>query len=104
MGRGGHLSFIGTLPEALNFFTVRRLGEVFDRLDELAAERWRAKFEQTVGAASNLPPAAIASSDLRPPSLRHRHGSDLFTIVAKLWLIGHQGAILVDRNVELSNR
>ena len=101
MGRGGHVTFIGTLPEALNFFTVRRLGEVFDRLDELGAERWRAKFEQTVGGASNLPPVATAGSDLRPPSLRHRHGSDLFTIVAKLRLIGHQGAILVDRNTRL---
>ena len=75
--------------------------KVFDRLDELGAERWRAKFKQTVGAASNLPPAATAGSDLRPPSLRHRHAPDLFTIVAKLRLIGHQGAILVDRNTRL---
>jgi ABC-type multidrug transport system ATPase subunit len=101
MGRGGYLTFIGTLPEILDFFKMRRLGEVFDRVDELGAERCQAKFERTVGAASNLPPAATARSDRRPPNLRHRHRPDLFTILAKLRLIRHQGAILIDRNTKL---
>ena len=63
MGRGGHPTFIGAFPEVLDFFAVRRLGEVFNRMDELGAESWRARFEQTVGATANLPPAAIARPD-----------------------------------------
>ena len=60
MGRGGQPTFIGASPEVLDFFAVRRLGEVFNRMDELGAESWRARFEPTAGATANLPPAAIA--------------------------------------------
>ncbi|HWZ73046.1 MAG TPA: ATP-binding cassette domain-containing protein, partial [Casimicrobiaceae bacterium] len=84
MGRGGQPTFIGTFPEVLDFFAVRRLGEVFNRMDELGAESWRARFEQTVGATANLPPAAIA----RPGRQRanpHRHrGPPLAATLVKL--------------------
>ena len=50
MGRGGQPTFVGAPSEVLDFFAVHRLGEVFDRTDELGAEHWRARFEETVGA------------------------------------------------------
>ena len=58
MGRGGQPTFVGAPSEVLDFFAVHRLGEVFDRTDELGAECWRAKFEETIGATINLPTAA----------------------------------------------
>ena len=48
MGRGGQPTFVGTPSEVLEFFAVRRLGDVFDRTDELGATCWRAMFEATV--------------------------------------------------------
>ena len=73
MGRGGQPTFVGAPSEVLEFFAVHRLGEVFDRTDELGAECWRARFEATVGATINLPTAAesqrqrSASSVAAPP-------------------------------------
>ena len=37
MGRGGQPTFVGAPSEVLEFFSVRRLGEVFDRTEELGA-------------------------------------------------------------------
>ena len=50
--------------EVLDFFAVHRLGEVFNRMDELGAEYWRARFEATIGASVNyrLPPNRAATS------------------------------------------
>ena len=43
MGRGGQPTFVGAPSEVLEFFSVHRLGEVFDRTDELGARCWRAR-------------------------------------------------------------
>ena len=56
MGRGGQPTFIGAPSEVLNFFSVRRLGEVFYRTDEFGAECWRARFEATANALIWEPP------------------------------------------------
>ena len=61
MGRGGQPTFVGAPSEVLEFFSVHRLGEVFDRTDELGAECWRARFEATISATINLPTAAEVS-------------------------------------------
>lgn len=53
MGRGGKLTFIGTPSEVLDFFSARRLGEVFNRMDEPGAEHWRTRFEATVSGATD---------------------------------------------------
>jgi ABC-type multidrug transport system ATPase subunit len=42
MGPGGQLTFGGAPSEVLDFFGVHRLGEVFDRTEEVGAERCRA--------------------------------------------------------------
>ena len=65
MGRGGQPTFIGTYPEVLDFFAVRRLGEVFNRMDELGAESWRAN--------SSRPSARRQTC--RPRQLRAQTGS-----------------------------
>ena len=71
MGRGGQPTFVGAPSEALEFFSVHRLGEVFDRTDELGAGYWRARFEATIGTTINLPNAAEARGDARHPALQH---------------------------------
>ena len=101
MGRGGQPAFIGTFPEVLDFFAVRRLGEVFNCMDELGAESWRARFEQTVGAAANLPPAAIARPGRQRANPHRHHGSALAATLVKLRRIVGQGAILLHRNTKL---
>ena len=100
MGRGGQPAFIGTFPEVLDFFAVRRLGEVFNCMDELGAESWRARFEQTVGAAANLPPRSARPGRQRANPHRHQ-GSALAATLVKLRRIVGQGAILLHRNTKL---
>jgi ABC transport system ATP-binding/permease protein len=92
MGRCGHPTFIGAPTEALSFFAVRRLGEVFNRVDELGAEHWRARFEQTSGAEPS-PPSIAAPR----PGLRRSHEPGLVT----LRRIASQGTILLRRNTRL---
>ena len=101
MGRGGQPTFIGTFPEVLDFFAVSRLGEVFNLMDELGAESWRAKFEQTVGAIENLPPAAIAHNGRRRANPDRHYGPALAATLVKLRRIVGQGAILLHRNTKL---
>jgi len=101
MGRGGQPTFIGTFPEALDFFAVRRLGEVFNRMDELGAENWRARFEQTVGATANLPPTAIAHPGQQRSNPHRKHWPALAATFGKLRRIVGQGAILLHRNTKL---
>ena len=101
MGRGGQPTFIGTFPEVLDFFAVRRLGEVFNCMDELGAESWRVRFEQTVGATANLPAAAIARPGRQRASPHRHHGSALAATLVKLRRIVGQGAILLHRNTKL---
>jgi ABC-type multidrug transport system ATPase subunit len=59
MGGHGHPTFVGAPAEVLDFFAVRRLGEVFNRVDELGADHWRARFEQT--SVVERHPASIAA-------------------------------------------
>jgi len=101
MGRGGHPTFIGAFPEVLNFFAVRRLGEVFNRMDELGAESWRARFEQTIGATPNLLPAAITQPGPRRPIPQGHRGPTLAGTLMKFRRIIGQGAILLHRNTKL---
>jgi ABC-type multidrug transport system ATPase subunit len=71
MGRGGQPTFVGAPSEVLEFFSVRRLGEVFDRTDELGAECWRVRFEGIVDNQSSnhrrIPRLHSASSVATPP-------------------------------------
>lgn len=96
MGRGGQPTFVGTPSAALEFFDVRRLGEVFDRMDELGAECWRARFEQMAGRTPTR--AAAAPSRHRRPDPREPALSATLAILRR---IARQGRILLHRNTRL---
>jgi ABC transport system ATP-binding/permease protein len=97
MGRGGQPTFVGAPAEVLEFFSVHRLGEVFDRTDELGAACWRAKFEATIGATINLPTAAESHGYTRRPALQHPRDPAFVTVSRAM----RQAAILLHRNTVL---
>jgi ABC-type multidrug transport system ATPase subunit/ABC-type multidrug transport system permease subunit len=73
---GGKLAFVGKPSEALQYFRIDRLGDVYDRLAEQPAEHWQQAFlgsplykryvEERLPADTGPEPAAAA-----PPSGRH---------------------------------
>ena len=97
MGRGGQPTFIGAPSEVLEFFAVHRLGEVFERTDELGAECWRARFEATVSATINLPTAVESRDNTRRPALQRPHEPVFITLLR----VPRQAAILLHRNTIL---
>ena len=97
MGRGGQPTFIGAPSEVLDFFDVHRLGEVFDRTDELGAECWRAKFEATVSATVSLPAPVESRDNARRLALRRPRDPVLITLLRAM----RQAAILLHRNTTL---
>jgi len=97
MGRGGQPTFVGAPSEVLDFFSVHRLGEVFDRTEELGAECWRARFEGAVSATIDLPIAAESGGYARCPAWRHPRDSAFVT----LRRVMRQTAILLHRNTTL---
>src|SRR3954452_22224091 len=76
--------------EVLGFFAVRRLGEVFDSMDELGAECWRARFEAT----ADLPTAAASHDNTRRLALQRPRDPAFIT----LQRVVRQAAILIHRN------
>jgi len=46
LASGGRLAFVGSPPEALSYFGIRRLGDVYDQLSERQPEQWQAAFRQ----------------------------------------------------------
>jgi ABC transport system ATP-binding/permease protein len=97
MGRGGQPTFIGPPSEVLTFFAVHRLGRVFSRMDELGAEYWRSKFEETSGATVNLPTDAEPRAGTQHPDQPRPHEAMLIA----LRLSVYQGTILLHRNTRL---
>ena len=97
MGRGGQLTFVGLPSEVLEFFAVHRLGEVFNSIDELGPEYWRARFEESVGSMVNLPTAAQSRANPQRSDLQRHREPALVTLRG----IVRQGAILLHRNTKL---
>jgi ABC-type multidrug transport system ATPase subunit len=97
MGRGGQPTFVGTPSEVLDFFAVHRLGEVFNRTDEIGTEYLRARFEATAGATANLQTEA----ELRGNSRRRDPQRDREPVLVSLRRIARQAAILLHRNIRL---
>jgi ABC-type multidrug transport system ATPase subunit len=96
MGGTGHPTFFGAPCEALDFFEVHRLGEVFSRIDELGAECWRARFEKSVGTTIASPMVTESRTE-RPRPNTQRPRQPLATVENIL----RQGAILLHRNTLL---
>ena len=97
MGPGGQLTFGGAPSEVLDFFGVHRLGEVFDRTEELGAERCRARFEATLSASLDPLTPARSHGNANPPSFPQPRVSS-FVILRQ---VTRQAAILVERNIVL---
>ncbi len=97
MGRGGQPTFVGIPSDVLEFFAVHRLGEVFDRTEELGAECWRARFEAAVSATINLPTADEPHGYARGPAVQHGRDPAFVTLMR----IMRQTAILLHRNTTL---
>jgi ABC-type multidrug transport system ATPase subunit len=93
LGGNGQPTFFGAPAEALHFFAVHRLGEIFSRVDEVGAEYWRGKFEAKVDTAisteSCAEPQQRDARRLREPPL------------VMLGRVLRQGAILLHRNTRL---
>ena len=51
---GGKLALVGKPAEALQYFAIQRLGDVYDRLAEQPAEHWRQLFMMTTKAKGAL--------------------------------------------------
>jgi len=103
MGRGGHPTFVGTPQEVLDFFAVRRLGEVFNRMDELGSECWRARFEEKeIPKETNG--ATVSPSGAAEPRAKSQ-GCDAprprEPALVTLRRIARQVGILLDRNTRL---
>ncbi len=70
-------------------------------MDELGAEQWRAKFEESAGATAILPRGA-APGISRERCNRQRHNEPtLAGALARLHRVTHQGSILLHRNARL---
>jgi ABC-type multidrug transport system ATPase subunit len=94
MGRGGYMTFAGSPADALAFFDVRRLGELFNRMEEGGPERWRDKFASRPGVTASLgKPASRAGRG----QIAHIH-EPRAAMVAR---ITRQFFILTDRNRRL---
>src|SRR5205807_810612 len=61
---GGKLAFVGKPSEALQYFKIDRLGDVYERMAEHPAEHWQALFQKSVlfkrYVADRMPKAAAA--------------------------------------------
>jgi ABC-type multidrug transport system ATPase subunit len=57
LARNGHLAFAGTVPEALRYFGVERIEDVYERLAEQTPEEWGRRFGDHRGDGAIAPPA-----------------------------------------------
>ncbi len=97
---GGNLAFVGTPAEALGYFSISRLGDVYERLAKRTPEEWRDQYRNSPFYAryivARLPPA----DDSRPaPQPRRKSGPREY-----LKSFGHQTAILLSRYVRITLR
>ena len=97
MGRGGQPTFVGAPAEVLEFFSVHRLGEVFDRTDELVPSTWRDRFEATINPPVDLPTAAKSHGYTRRPAPQRSRDPAFVTLLRVM----RQAAILLHRNTIL---
>ena len=95
MGRGGHLTFAGPPREAVAFFGVERLGEIFNRMEEGSPRYWRSRFEEVALATTVVPPGSQPTPAIAPPEPVQE------SIGRRMRTVGRQFMILARRNVRL---
>jgi ABC transport system ATP-binding/permease protein len=69
---GGKLAFVGKPAEALDYFGIERLGDVYERLAEQSAEHWQQVYLKSPHYKSyitdRLPPEAVVEASRLPPA------------------------------------
>jgi ABC-type multidrug transport system ATPase subunit len=73
LARNGHLAFAGTVPEALRYFGVERIEDVYERLAEQTPEEWGRRFDDHRGDGAVAAPTTSHERPrerLRPGFLR----------------------------------
>jgi ABC transport system ATP-binding/permease protein len=79
---GGRLAFVGKPAEALEYFGIQRLGDVYERLVEQPAEHWQQTFKTSPlyqrYVSARLPRAEGAASPVRPPARKPTEQGRLF--------------------------
>ena len=62
LARDGHLAFHGDLGEAIGYFEVQRVEEIYERLaGETAPEEWARRFAETVPTEADPPPVSASA-------------------------------------------
>ena len=61
MGKGGNLCFYGSYDEALNFFGISDIVDVYNMITD-NSEQWRSEYEKTRVSSINIHEAAPATS------------------------------------------
>jgi ABC-type multidrug transport system ATPase subunit len=96
MGRGGHTTFVGAPAAALTFFGVRRLGEIFNRIEQDGARVWRVRHEDT-GSATIIARGTVRHGAAVAPGASGRNNG----WPRRLGQVARQFGILTHRNTRL---
>jgi ABC-type multidrug transport system ATPase subunit/pSer/pThr/pTyr-binding forkhead associated (FHA) protein len=79
---GGRLAFVGKPAEALEYFGIGRLGDVYERLAEQPAEHWQQTFKASPlyqrYITTRLPKQEAAPVPVRPPARKPSEQGRLF--------------------------
>jgi ABC-type multidrug transport system ATPase subunit len=98
MASPGVVAFAGTPPEALTFFRIGRLGQVFGRLAEEGSDAWRDRYQAAPEFARNSrPPVPSGASESRQAKPARPAASPMRRLAEGV----RQFAIVTHRNVRL---
>lgn len=93
MGNGGIPTFVGPPREALTFFGVESLGDIFDALDESGPERWRTLARQRLAAFQEAPLSG-ADRAVDAKLALPRPQTNYTGILRQLGILTHRNALL----------
>ena len=93
MGNGGIPTFIGSPREALQFFNVETLGDIFDCLAETGPEPWRQRAAQMLPSFRSTGKAA-ASSAQAPAAVMPAAPMNYTGILRQLGILTHRSTLL----------
>ena len=89
LARGGVLAFVGAPADALAYFQIHRLADVYDRLTEKPADYWRERFRASPFWQRYVAGRMTAPSPLAPPTtdFGSRHGPGFGDLPRQAWVL-----------------
>ena len=96
MGVGGKLAFYGSPAQALQFFGIRRLGELFDRLEQDGTDHWLDRYKSNESLVAGHQSHRLAVKTTVP-----RNRPALSEIARWPFTVARHFAILASRNFAL---